>query len=88
MLHQPVNEERVRPAFEAANIKQESIRSAAAEFGINPTSTANKVGGRVALVATFGSTTVLTADEETAIEDLLVYTGRYCLDITLCKPMQ
>ena len=86
MLHQPVNE--ARQTFEAANDEQESIRSAAAEVSIKPTSIANKVGGIVALVAMFGPPTVLKTDEETAIEDLLVYTGRYCLDITLCKPMQ
>lgn len=42
---------------------------------------ANRVADRVAPAATCGLPTVLTVDEKTAIEDLLVYPGRHCLGI-------
>lgn len=74
-----IDEERARQVIEAVKNEENTIRSAAAKVGISPTLVANGVAGRVALAASCGPRALPTAEEDTAVEGLLAYTGRYRL---------
>lgn len=91
MSGQNIDEEMARRAVEAVKSDEETIRSASAKCRISLTNVANKMTGRVTLLPSPGSPTVLTVDEETAIRDLVVYGSMHCLGNTsqqLCNDIR
>lgn len=82
-MGQIVDEKGARQVLRAVKTKEETIKSAPSMFDISsPNSIVNRVTGSIAVAARHGPQTVLTAAEETAIEDLLVNDSRHCLGIT------
>ncbi|CAB1098679.1 unnamed protein product [Ectocarpus sp. CCAP 1310/34] len=77
-----VSAEAAAKACEAVRSGSMSRNATAAAYGVNKTSLSRRLSGECAMDARVGPGTVMTAVEEDALEDILLYAGRNYIPLT------